>query len=378
MISSTSLLISLAALASGGDPDSESVIRRVKQHFARIKSIRVRGTEYNVTSGGLWDVNPEMSRPVRETMGVVREFELWSSPPKVHWHWIERKGSSGSVTSDNHSYYDGEVYTYLKPKDRTGSTMKGGALVSMPPNGTPLHAVGYCFLDTYQSSIGELLAGAPKVTVKRMLPVDATEWLIVVEGLPKDLRPRDWLEKNLRRVLVKVWLTVSTSDLRINRWAVYLPGPTIGKPLPVFQLEGYSLMHGFVNLYENKVKQSGLSVPSRILHGNGLVTFESFIQQMWINPKERPDSFRPVAPRGYSITKHSEDDSKPITVIIGQQGTEDRVRLITQEARTILDSETQLRAPTFRLRDWFWPSAAGVLVLIGVATIVVAKRRRSP
>lgn len=378
MTSSSALLIALAATACGADPEGEQVLSRLKEHFSRISSMRVQGTEFTVKSGGLWDANPEASRTTRDLDAKVREFDLWANHPKYRWFWTERTGRTGSVLSVTLTYFDGQMYTYLKPSDRTGLTMKGGALATMPQL-SPLHAVGFCFVDTYQTSLATVLCDSPKVAVKRLSAEGGSQWLVEAQGLPKDLRPRDWLEKHRQRVLVKVWLTVEPQQMRVNRWAVYAPvphRPFYGKPLPAFHLDGHTLEYAFVNVYDKEAKKSGIPVPRRVLLGNGNGTWEILVGEMLINPKEAADTFRPAIPPGYSITKAGEDEMAAVTVTGGEKGSQQRAQGITQQARELLGADEQLRAPTFRWSDWIWPGAGALLVLSGVASFLIAKRRK--
>jgi hypothetical protein len=357
------------------------ILSRVKEHFSRISSMRVRGTEFCVTSGGMWAANPEESRPARDPNGRVVEFDLWSSHPKHRWLWTERAARTGALRSATQNYFDGEIFTYLNPASRTGLRMKGGALATMPPKG-PLHSVGFCFLDTYQTSLATVLGGSPKVAVKRLGGEGSNEWLIEARGLPKDLRPRDWNDKNRQRVLVKVWLTVEAEKLRVNRWAAFIPNPTpgkpvpgFGKPLPAFEVHGYLLLFGFVNVYDKEAKKSGFQAPRRVLRGNGNFTWEIIIREMLINPNEAADTFRPAIPAGYSITKPGDDGTAALTVTGGRKGSEQRAEQITAHARQMLASGEQLGAAASRWSDWLWPGAAVAFVLAGVASFLVAKRR---
>jgi hypothetical protein len=379
MTGSSALLIALAATTCGVDPEGERILSRLKDHFAQINSIRVQGTENSVTSGGLWDANPETSRTVKNLDGKTVEFDLWSNHPKHRWYWTERSARTGALLSATQEFFDGQEYSLLFPDNRSGLTMKGGARATMPSK-SALHAIGFCFVDTYQTSLATVLCESPKVTVQRIGAEGSNEWVIESKGLPKDLRPRDWNDKARKQVFVKVWLTVDPKELRVNRWAVYDPGPphpVFGKPLPAFQLDAYNLAYAFANIYDKEKKKSGFQTPKRVLLGNGNATYEVIIKEMLVNPREAGDTFRPSIPAGYSITKASEDGTTVNTVTGGHQGAQQRAQEITKQAREILVLGEQLRAPVFRWSDWIWPGTAVFLLLAGVATFLFVKRRKN-
>ena len=84
----TSLLL-LSAVFAGADPDVEQVHKALSDHFATIKSVRVRGVERVIKSGGLWVDDPVGSKIVYDTTRETREFDVWFAPPKQRVYTTE-------------------------------------------------------------------------------------------------------------------------------------------------------------------------------------------------------------------------------------------------------------------------------------------------
>jgi len=386
MIASATVVLSLAGVIFGTDDDKAQVIGRIKEYCDQIRSIRVQGVDRIVKSGGLWAKTPAAERPVYDLKAKSFEYDIWVDPPKQRLIWTEKRGDGNVLPSSSQQFYDGQTYTYLSPSTRSGLTVKGASYVTPLKRG-PLHAIGYCFLDTYHCSLASLLTDPAKVTVTRLAVTDkGTKWLVELKSLPDDIRPRDWSEKGRRQTLVRMWLTIN-EYVRIDRWAVYSPrsgkpesDAIYGRPIPNLQLDGYNLFYGFVNCDFRPVRdeQGDRDVlgPGRVLHGNGNATYETRIQDLVINPRTSSHAFRPAIPAGYSITRPTDNGDSRVEVSGGLEGTAVRVREISQQAREVLGSGESLRAQPSSISVWVVVSGCAAL-MGGVALGFLLWRKRT-
>lgn len=387
MTASTAVLLVSSLSLLGSDAGSERAVGRIRDHFARIGSIRVRGVDHVVKAGGLWADDPTKAAPVYDLDDKVYEYDLWIDPPKQRQHWTETRGKTKMELSSISIYFDGTTYTQLDRRGRTGLVIMSGSLVK-PPRTSPLHAIGYCFQDTYYTSLAALLADPSKVVTEQRLRADnRTEWLLQIKSLPDDIRPRDWGDKARRNALVKIW-AVTDPEVVINQWAVYMPHSAkpdgkspYGRPIPCFRLDGYNLLYGFINCPDNEpardeLRGSRLPMPRRILHGNGNATWESLVEEVLINPQSSPKSFRPELPSGYSITRAGDDGEQQLSVSGGQVGSAARVREISDQAREMLATGDSLGSPRASLSAWVVPIFSAVLVVGGAALVYFQWKRR--
>ncbi|MGL4554658.1 MAG: hypothetical protein ACRC33_26125 [Gemmataceae bacterium] len=371
-------LVALLLAAPNADPEGADVIRRVVDHFAAIRSLRVRGVEVSTKTGGLWAEDPEGTPAVPDPDGVITEFDMWSSPPKYRWFWTQRKLRGGPARAAPQAFYDGDTVTHLYPDSRTGQRVKGGKLVT-PPNPGSLHGVGFCFLDTSSTSLGALLRDSPHATAERL---GGGRWMVEVRGLPDGLRPRDWSERRRKRVVVRLWLTLAPGGVRVDRWAMFDPRSSdpkenayYARTVPAFQLDGHILEFGFVNCYGGGTDLKSLK---RVLMGNTRYAVEARIEEIAVNPKEPAGTFRPAAPPGYAVTDVGEMGESELTISGGRPGVDQRIREVTKEAKALLASDGDaLKAPPAGALSWAWPAVSCALVLAGAVVLIMVRMRGS-
>lgn len=388
-MSTLSVLMFGSVTLLGLDPAQEEVIARLRDHFDRIESVHVRGIDRAVASGGLWDENPTTARPVYKN-SVIREFDYWIEPPRQYRRVTEKRlNADGGIKSvrDGATYFDGQTYTNLNLSHRSGLQMKGGSLVRPIPEG-PIQAIGYCFTDTYHTSLAALLSDSAKVSMKALPQVDGgAQWLIRVKSIPEEVRPLDLSDKARSLFEVYIWVTVEP-EVIIHQWGQYLPRTNdakkdkffFGRAIPSFQQDGLHLHYGYVNTYEShtvpdELRHRRIRMPVRVLHGNGNATMESELREMAINPKAGPKTFAPDIPRGYNLTRLNETANSELTITGGEHGSAVRVREISSEARSMLASGEVLRAPPNRVWPWAIPFLI-VLPALGGAGLFVWLRRR--
>jgi hypothetical protein len=346
----------------------------------------VRGVDRSVKSGGLLAKDPLVERPIYDSEAKVFDYDIWFDPPRQRVLWAERYEHPSKVVTSIHTFFDGSVYTHLTPLSKAGLLLKGAAMVR-PLTYGPVHAVGLCFPHTYQTSLATLLGDPSKVTVKRLASRDKQEeWLVQVKSLPQGVRPRDWGDKACRSALVLVWVTID-ADVVINRWAIYSPSSgnpdrdseLYGRSIPSFYVDGYNLFYAFLNCdfgrVRDEVRGRDMRMPKRILHGNGNATVASTMEEMIINPRPGPHTFRPTIPPGYSVTKMGEDGETSISVAGGKVGSIERVHEISEQARQMLDSGNSLRAQPSTVWAWAVPIACATLALAGAVLLILHWRK---
>jgi outer membrane lipoprotein-sorting protein len=294
----------LMSLSLGQATETELVIGKVRDHFERITSIHIQGTQTYVESGGLWADDPMSTPPVYDPK-IGRAYDIWLDPPRQYSLKTETRGEQ---TSTILLAFDGTTYTYLNLATKSGLVTKDSSLVK-PPTMGPLQAIGFCFPGTDHSSLAALLVDPSKVKIQPV-PGGRKQWLIEVKSLPDDVKPSIIVSDKARSsVVVRMWITVDP-EVQVNKWGIFVPhldDPRRGKrPIPSLQLEGYDLNLGFVNCdykpAHDEMHGRNMMLPTRTLHGNGNFACESMLQKVTINPKPSDSTFLPALPDGFSIT----------------------------------------------------------------------------
>ncbi len=382
MESITALLLSCVLFAPNTDPDSELVITQIRDHFSRISSVHVRGIVRFPSSGGLWANDPE-SEPLGYNDKRTSEFDLWLDPPKQKQAWVERN-TTGIITSSVSECFDGKKYTYLNPAGKMGLVREGSSMVK-PPRTGPLHALGFCFMETYHTSLGSLLEDRAHLTVEKVAPAkQGAEWVITVRALPSEVRPQDWSEKARKRTVVRIWVTIDP-QLRITKWAVYSPKAGAAHDeamfrhdVPSMRFEGYNVCLAFINIYGPQVNRENAGSPSpvvrRILCGNGNAMEEMTVNECSFNSAIASKVFRADIPPGYSISK-PEKGSDKIVITGGSTGEALKVHDISQEARQLVGDGDKTSALLPGLGDWIVPCMSAALIGVGVALAVFFWRK---
>jgi hypothetical protein len=258
-----------------------------------------------------------------------------------------------------------------------------------PVQDGPLHALGYCFPDTYHTSLADLLSDVSQVTVqKHVTEKGQSEWLVYVKSLPARVCPHDWSDHQRSHARVRIWIATEPEFL-LKRWAVYLPrvgaaeyDSVFGQSIPSLDFVGHNLLCGYVNSYEgppvrDELRDRHIRMPLRVLCGNGNGNRENRIEAVTVNPRPSAKTFSPDLPAGYSIARSNEDNERQVSVVGGQEGTAVRVRDITQQARAMLASGDSLRASPDAFSQWAFPIGCIVLVLAGSALVFLSRRKKA-
>ncbi len=385
MTTSAAVLLVLSVVP-GADADTDRVIGRIREHFSRIHSVHVVGVDRTVREGGLWAADPAESKAAYDPAGPTRQFDLWVDPPKRRWIYKDTYDpAQGQAPSAAGQYYDGRTYTMLDDVGRHGVRMEGGSLATLPQVG-PLQAIGFCFQDTLQSSLGDLLTDPSRVTLERLEDREGQEeWLVQVKPIPDSLRPKEWSDAQRRMTVVRMWVSLGPEVL-VRRWAIFVPSSgrpqddaVFGRPVPVFQLKGYNLLHGYVSCdwapARDELRGRSVPMPRRVYQGNGRSSTEAFLSEVVLNPQPGPDTFLPPLPSGYAITKAGSAGVAPVEVTGGPAGKAARVEQISQEARKLLADESGLRARPGFLETWGGLVGCALLVVSGVAVLFYMRRR---
>jgi hypothetical protein len=387
MMTSSAIILMCSTMLMGADADSDRIINQVREYCERITSVHLRGVERPTKSGGLWSDDPAAARPGYDT-SFERRYDIWIDPPRYRSVKTEIKmpANGRQKSSTLAIYFDGTTYTYLDMHNRTGLVMKGGSVLK-PPSYGPLHAIGYCFFNTYHSSLAALLTDSSKVDVERLVVDGRTEWLLQVKSLPDNLQPQGWSEKIRHNILVRIWVSIDP-EVQILRWAAFVPrsgnaksDSGYGRSIPTLRLEGHNLLYGFVNCdlkpATDQLRGRSILMPRRILHGNGNATRETLLQEITINTKYSASTFLPPIPHGFTITRPNDGGESNVSLSGGAPGSAIRVLEITKQAKEMLASGDSLRASPDGPWAWVIPIGCSALAFGGAGILVFVRSRRN-
>lgn len=379
------LMLTMAGLTAGGDPDADKVkvLKALTDHYDRIHSIRVEADDKPVATGGLLAEDPVKSKPtyrdrLKENV-LYSEYDVWLSPPKYRQFWTEVGRNSTRV------YFDGKAFTFFDMTLKTATFNPDGAGRAKPLRTNATHAIGYCFLDTHNTSLGTLVSASEPGNVKVSRAGkqgEADLWLVEVRSIPAAVQPRDLSDKARRNAIVQIWLTIEPEAV-VHRWAIQYPGKLTDKELddlangphrikpvsvPIFQWDGHLLHYGFVNCdfkpVEDVLRKRKVLMPTRILAGNIFGTRETTIRRLEINPPEAADTFRPTAPTGF-IVRNTGDPGEMSNAPDAATVEAVRVGAISRQATDMLHADEKLRAERDAPRGWILP---GLGVALGIAS----------
>jgi hypothetical protein len=339
-----------------------------------VRSIHYTGSIHSIPPNKL-SIEPG---PVPTTGTIETELDEWFAPPRRRQLRTEYDLSGGSrrKRSVHREYYDETSVYSLFPEQKVGVITEGAAGLRPPRDGY-LHAVGFLFPKSLQTSLAQALKDRTAVVERE--PVNGEDCTrIAVDALPVAEMSPGWVSANVSRVSVRVWITNGAKPL-IRKWALYLRGENLGfdeAPVPELDLKGHFLYFGFVALGEKEVGTgTGTTVrlPTRVRFGNGLAAYELTTQSLAVNEHPAADTFRPSIPTGYAIRRQTADEAQ-LSVVGGHSGQTQRVGEITQQARDLLQTGTRPESTSWTdSLSYILAAVAGVLGLLGV--FVVRKRR---
>jgi hypothetical protein len=372
-----SLLVATPATAD----DGARVVDAVRTHYSAIKAVRVSGTYRPIHPGVFAAPDPAAVRPDYSVDGETEEFEHWADPPRLRV--FDKRLRNGRVTSESsQEYFDGQVYTSLKPASKQAAVHEDGGGQVRPLTVSPLHGMGVYLPFTFRASFADLLSDSAAITVSPAgTKNDKAVWLIEVSSLPSAVQPKDvtpFIRANTR---CRLWVSIDGGVL-VWKWAQFFrmqgAGPEFEPPPPpAFPLNEYYLVSAYVNA-DFQAWRDGSRViwlPRRIVYGNARVGAEYTLRDLTVNPPAASDTFRPAIPPGYAVQRAGRTAGGTNGVSGGSEGEQIRVSQITREAREMLNSPDQIRAST--PATWTWVAAGAFLVLAGVVAGRIVSRRRN-
>lgn len=306
----------------------------------------------------------ERSARAKKPTKVIRTFDIFEAPPASRLKIIEeRHYADGEVKRfPSERYVTKEGLTSIH-KDTNSAVIRGPS--SDAPTATLLNAIG-CRIDgSWNTSLADLLTAPASVTRLDREVIDGikVEVLRVGPPIPSEFRPRGWGENRW----VVMWLAIDLGYLP-RRWTIYQKDGA--SEIVAMQYDNRDL----TPVPDQKRPGESMLIPKTVSRSNDYGESEWRITAVAVNPPVAADTFRPVIPQDFSVTKDGKDLPRRAPPRAQAVPRESAVAVV--DPKQLLQGLDSVRAP--EETNW-WPIVSGAFAVATVGCLVglFAWRRRS-